>query len=184
MSGSRIDAWMGTFDVSEYHERRVDAPPDRVYAAVRSVDLTASAAVRMLFTVRGLVRPGRSRAYTLDGFLSAGFTLLEEVPGREIVLGLTGRFWRPAGGLVRLTPEGFAAFSEPGWAQVAWNFHVLPAGNGCLLSTETRIRATDEASRRAFRRYWHVIGPFSGLVRRRALRLMAAEAQRGLRSNP
>jgi hypothetical protein len=38
------------------------------------------------------------------------------------------------------------------------------------LTTETRVRCTDERSRRAFARYWYVIRPFSGLVRRSWLR--------------
>jgi hypothetical protein len=37
---------------------------------------------------------------------------------------------------------------------------------------ETRVALTDAASLRRFRRYWMVIGPFSGLLRRVALRLL------------
>lgn len=169
---------MPEFDVVEYHERAVAAPPGHVCAALRRVDLAGSLVVRVLFAARGLVRPGRRRSYTLEGLLGAGFTLLEEVPGREIVLGVTGRFWRPTGGVVRLSPEEFAAFAEPGWARAVWDFRVEPAARGSLLSTETRVRATDEAARRAFRRYWRVVGPFSALIRRRALALVAAEAER------
>jgi hypothetical protein len=43
-----------------------------------------------------------------------------------------------------------------------------------VLSTETRVQAVDDAALRAFRRYWRVVGPFSGLIRRRWLR--AAQA--------
>jgi hypothetical protein len=39
------------------------------------------------------------------------------------------------------------------------------------LRTETRVLLTDEASRRAFARYWLVVKPFSGLIRRRWLAL-------------
>lgn len=45
------------------------------------------------------------------------------------------------------------------------------------LATETRVEATDAASRRAFRRYWLAVGQFSALVRRRWL----AAAERALR---
>jgi hypothetical protein len=37
------------------------------------------------------------------------------------------------------------------------------------LTTETRVLLTDDGSRRAFRRYWLVIRPFSGVIRRRWL---------------
>jgi hypothetical protein len=39
-------------------------------------------------------------------------------------------------------------------------------GNGTLLSTETRVHATDAATRRAFRRYWLLVRAGSGLIRR------------------
>lgn len=32
-------------------------------------------------------------------------------------------------------------------------------------ATETRVQCLDTASRRSFRRYWRVVGPFSGLIR-------------------
>jgi hypothetical protein len=33
------------------------------------------------------------------------------------------------------------------------------------LTTETRIRCADAATRRHFRRYWRLVGPGSGLIR-------------------
>jgi hypothetical protein len=44
------------------------------------------------------------------------------------------------------------------------------------LTTETRVLLTDEASRRAFARYWLLIRPFSGLIRRRWLAAVARRA--------
>lgn len=104
--------------------------------------------------------------------------MLANVPDREIVLGLTGRFWWPTGGLVRLRPSELAAFHEPGYAQAVWSYQIFPVGHGCALTTETRVRSTDDAARRALRRYWRVVGPFSGLIRRRALAAVAADAER------
>ena len=47
------------------------------------------------------------------------------------------------------------------------------------LVTETRIALTDEAARRAFRRYWLVVRPFSGLTRRLLLRAAKRAAEQG-----
>jgi len=44
------------------------------------------------------------------------------------------------------------------------------------VATETRIRCTDDASRRAFLRYWRVIRPFSGLIRMEMLRSIRCAA--------
>jgi hypothetical protein len=52
---------------------------------------------------------------------------------------------------------------------VVTSFHA----DGRLLTTETRIAAVDDAARRAFMRYWRIVGPFSGLIRRRWLRAIA-----------
>ena len=61
--------------------------------------------------------------------------------------------------------EFFVDFSVPGWAKMILNFRAA-AGE---LTTETRVLLTDDGSRRAFRRYWLVIRPFSGVIRRRWL---------------
>ena len=54
--------------------------------------------------------------------------------------------------------------------RVATDIRAVAVAGGCVLSTETRVQAVDDAARRAFRRYWRVVGPFSGLIRRRWLR--------------
>ena len=40
-------------------------------------------------------------------------------------------------------------------------------------STEKRIEAVDDAGRRAFLRYWRIVGPFSAVIRRRWLKQIA-----------
>jgi hypothetical protein len=56
-----------------------------------------------------------------------------------------------------------------------------PAGQATspctLLTTETRIYATDASSRRAFARYWRVIYPGSSLIRRMWLRAIKKRAE-------
>ena len=44
-----------------------------------------------------------------------------------------------------------------------------------VLAVETRVAATDAASARRFRRYWRFVGPFSELIRRTALGMLARE---------
>jgi hypothetical protein len=45
--------------------------------------------------------------------------------------------------------------------------------DGARLTTETRVEAVDDAARRAFLRYWRVVGPFSAAIRRRWLKQIA-----------
>ena len=41
--------------------------------------------------------------------------------------------------------------------------------NRGTLTTETRIHVSDPISRRRFERYWRLVRPFSGIIRRRVL---------------
>lgn len=110
-----------------------------------------------------------------------GFTTLDEDPGRELVFGIAGRFWRPDGGLRRLADrEAFLGFSEDGCVKAAWNVRIGEGGAGSTdLSTETRIRYFGAAARRKFRLYWTLVGPFSGMLRRALLRGVQARAEAG-----
>jgi hypothetical protein len=170
-----IDRFLPIYEVWEHHQVEVATGTSRAYRAVVDLDLSRSPIIRFLFALRGL--PKR-QPLTLQDISTVGFVVLGEDPGKEIVLGVTGRFWRAGGGLRRVGPDDFATFTEPGYAMAAWNFRVEPTGSGrSIVSTETRVATTDVASRRAFRFYWRLVGPFSGLIRRRALALVKKNAE-------
>lgn len=168
-----IQQFLPEFDIRNHHAVLVKASPAKTYRIIEELNPRDSWSIRILFLLRGL----RSGPTMKLADLQSGFVLLAEEPGREIVLGVTGRFWKPRGGLRRVDPAGFKAFAEPGYAKAAMNFLVQPAPGGSLVSTETRVVATDDASRRSFLRYWRVIGPFSSLIRKRMLALVKARAE-------
>lgn len=180
-----IDEFMPEPMFAERHAVRVAAPPERAWEAVRALDLRGSPVIRGLFALRSVpaLLAGNRRARgpglgsTMDELLRSGFVLLAERAPREIVLGLTGRFWTPTGSLSRVEADEFRDFTRPGVALAAWNFTILPTDEGSLVATETRVRCTDDAAHRSFRRYWRVIRPFSGLVRREALRAIRRAAE-------
>jgi hypothetical protein len=178
-----IDDFLPEFDVVERHRIRVRASAERAYEAVRALDLGRSPVVMALFAVRGLLRMGRRPgSFRLEDAGRLGFVVLGEEPGVEIVLGAVGRFWQLRGGIGRVEPEEFEAFAGPGFAKGALTLRVDPDGpDASMVHTETRVLCTDPESRKKFLRYWRVIGPFSGLIRREALRLIKKEAERGPR---
>jgi hypothetical protein len=110
----------------------------------------------------------------IDQFLQAGFVLLADEPG-ELVLGAVGRFWTLDGSIERVPRGEFADFAEPGYAKAAVNF----VADGAVLSTETRVRATDEAAREGFSRYWRMISTGSAAIRLEWLRAIKRRAVRG-----
>jgi biotin transport system substrate-specific component len=171
-----LDSYLRRSDVSRRYEILVAAPPETVWAALRTADFSRPWVIRWLLRLRGLGRQ-RSGPLTLDAFEQARFAILEEVPPSHIVLGLAGRFWRPTGPLLTIDRESFLAGAPKGFARAAWSFELQADGEAStLLATETRVLASDDRSRRSFLRYWGLVGPFSGVMRRAMLRQVEAEA--------
>ncbi|MBI5583930.1 MAG: hypothetical protein HY892_08915 [Deltaproteobacteria bacterium] len=171
-----IDHYLPHYDIQARYAIDIRAPLPRVYEAARRLDLKASRVARTLFRLRGL--PETNLA--LEGMLNWGFVLLADEPEREIVLGLIGRFWVRSPQIESVPAEAFVDFIRPGTAKAVMNlaFDNQPAGT-VRLSTETRVGCSDDASRRSFRRYWRLIGPFSGLIRREWLRRIKKQAEAG-----
>jgi hypothetical protein len=165
-----IESFLPRFDVRQRQELRVRAPSETALAAARAVTAEEAPLLRLLFRLRGLPASGA----VLAGMEREGFQVLADDPGRALVVGAVGRPWRPSGAIARAAD--FAAFDEPGWAKMALE---LRAEDG-VLSTETRVLLTDEAARRAFRRYWLVVRPFSVLTRRSWLAAAKRRAERTL----
>lgn len=172
-----IDEFLPIYDVVERHQIDVRASASTVYAAVRLLDLRDVGLVRVLFRMRDLPArlrpsgPGAQRlGLTIDELLEGGFVLLGDRPPRELLLGLVGRFWTPTGSLVRVNAAEFRRFDHTGNAKAVWNFSLAEHADGTVrLTTETRVRCSDDTSRKRFLLYWRLMGPFSGLIRRQML---------------
>ena len=172
-----IEEYLPEFDVVECHATVVRAAPARVWAVLRTADFGRSRLVAVLLGVRGLGR--RRVTLTLETMLAAGnFVQLDERPGRELLIGLEGRFWRPRPDLRTTDARRFREPLGPGLARAAWDFRLEPLGNeGTRLSTETRVYCADAAARRRFRPYWLLVRPGSGLIRRAMLAAIRRAAE-------
>ena len=166
-----LDAYLPEYDLKARYSIETVAPPEVVYPIARNLDLSRSWLTRSLLAARGLGR--HTRLGDLEGI---GFTLLTEEPPNGFVHGVIGRFWRLSGELVDFDRESFTDFDRSGFAKAAWSFEIIATETGAGLSTETRVLCLDESSRRSFLRYWRLIGPFSGLIRKEALRVIKTEA--------
>jgi hypothetical protein len=181
-----IDRYLPVFDFNEVHSRVVHAPAGRVYEALLTADLRRPVIIRILMGLRSL--PGRfsglagdGERVTLRSVDTAGFTLLGEDPPREILVGVEGRFWTLIPDMCSAEATDFENPVPEGLARAVWNFSVEPLAEArSLLKTETRIQCGDEASRRRFARYWLLVRPGSGLIRRAILRHVARTATHNL----
>jgi hypothetical protein len=193
-----LERLVPTFQAAERHSATIAASADQVWAVLSQVTVGELGLFRLLMGLRVLPGRllGRPRA-RFDGDESLlgwavrfGFTILGEDAGRELVVGAIGQPWRLARGrgIAIGGGEDFAAFDQAGYAKMAANFRLVPLADAraIRLSTETRVACTDAASARRFARYWWLIRPASGAIRRSWLVAIKRRAERsaGGEANP
>ncbi len=197
-----LDRVLPGYDLAVAHAHVFRVPPAECFRAASEVDLFRAPLVRALLDLRGLPQHlagtlrGRGRAATprasratfrLKDMVGLGWTLLGETPGSEMVLGQVSRPWTAVATSTGspMTLERFVNFYQPGFAKIATSLRVDPYGNrSCILTMETRVAVTDDASRQRFRRYWLLVGPFSALIRRTTMRRLAADLRRPAPGEP
>ena len=175
-----LETLLPTWHFRERHRRTTNAPASALLAAAEQVTWAEIPVMRVLMSLRSAGRlPLVAHHRVLEDMAAIGFTVLVRTSD-ELVLAAVGRPWVPGGGRApRLADQAdpavyFVQFAAPGWAKMIANFQV----GGGELTTETRVMLTDERSRRAFGRYWLLIRPFSGLIRRRWLAAIIRRASR------
>ena len=132
----RLNEFLPNYEFNEIHAVTVNAPPERVFAALKSLTAAElSPLIFLLLDIRYLPTrllkksaPGSLQGGPfLDELYKQGFIPLTEEPGCEIVFGLVGQFWK-------LTDDpnmphipdaaAFLAFDDPAFAKVAANLAV------------------------------------------------------------
>jgi len=186
---TQLDQFAPAYQFSEFHSVKIAASKEQVYRAIKLVTADEIALFRTLTWLRRFGRPGPesilnppAQVPVLDVATKTSFLILADEPNREIVLGtlvVAPRGWRPT---VKPTPDNFKALivttNNPGFATATMNFRIEDAEpTACTLTTETRVYATDESTRRRLALYWRVIYPGSALIRRMWLRAIAHRAE-------
>ena len=162
----------------------VKAKPAEAWEAARHFDAAAIPWVRALFDLRTLPDRLRGRqpkdekiSVGVDQVTSEGkgFKLLQEIPGREVVIGSVGQFWHLNIPFAAVEPDDFRDFKTPGWGKLAWAISVEPYLDGSTISLELRTTATDQDSWQKLNNYYRVIGIGSRLIREAAMSHLEAE---------
>jgi hypothetical protein len=181
---TRLDAQVPEWQFDEFHEIRVHASPERVEAAIRAVTAGEIRLFRLLTWIRHPRWPWSREAPSilaapadrpiLDTALASGFFLVDQEPGRELVIGTVVIAPRDLA-----APDSFAKLTTEGTAKAAMNFEWRDAGGGWTrLTTTTRVVAYGAGARRRFAAYWRVIYPGSALIRRTWLAAIRDRAER------
>jgi hypothetical protein len=137
----------------------VGVSPRDALAAAKAVTSGEAPLLALLFRLRGL--PAKRGAAIFEQLRGVGFAVAEERED-ELVLVSSGQPWKLRGG-----------GATGGHVTITLRLRAA-AGR---LSTETVVESSDDGARRRFLRYWRVIGPFSGLVRRSWLRAAKRRAE-------
>jgi hypothetical protein len=155
-----LDDFLPSYEFVARYGVRIEADAREAECAVREVTFREVPVVRALLFLRGL-GSGRADEPVVTA-MTRRATVLDDVPGEGIVLGLRGRFWRLRG-------RG----GEPEATAVV-DFRAVDGS----LTTETRVHVPDRRSRRRFARYWRLVAPFSGVTRKHVLRAAKRRAER------
>lgn len=193
-----LERWIPEWDARSAHELVIAAPRARVFDALLTTDFSRNPVVRSLMFLRLLpallLSPRRTLATSrrtsaaqaelrhaaAGSMLGGAFALLEHRAPEELAFGLTGRFWTLTGGVLPSDPATFREPAPAGAARAAWTFELDAVDERTTrLRTETRVRCSDGTTRRRFLRYWRVIHPGSGLIRRALLRQVKVAAESG-----
>ena len=170
-----IDTFLPKYDYHEVHSANTSASPEATYVAAKELlpsDL--SPLVCLMLSIRELpakllckptLKKENERPF-LTQLLGEEFMLLAD-SNQEIVFGLIGQFWKLTGGasITLKEPQSYLDFNSTGYAKVAANLAFRAEGENTILSTETRIWAPDEKTRKKFAIYWGLISFGSGWIR-------------------
>jgi len=178
-----IDKFAPESHFREVHRIAVLAPADAALRAIREVTAREIRLFRFLTWLRRVGRPGGESILNpppdepiLGVALRSGFMELATSP-KEIVVGTV--VVAPPRGPRPQTPDEFRTLQAPGYAKAVMNFRVDDSPLAmCVVTTETRVWASDERTKRKFALYWWTIRLGSGLIRRMWLRAIRRRAEK------
>lgn len=182
-----LDRFMPDFEVRERYAVTVEAPAEVTFGAAGDMSLEDSRIIRAIFKSREFLLRARPGESTLPRGLLAqtkvlGWGVLDEVPGREIVMGAVTKPWEANVVFRAIAPEEFASFQDPDFVKIAWTLRIDPiAESKSVFSTETRALACGPVARSKFRKYWAFLSPGIILIRLVTLGPLKREAERRAR---
>ncbi len=170
------------------HETVVRAPAALVLETARTFDLRSAPLVRAIFWLRAMILGAKgkgtdwSRGF-LEELLHIGWGILAHEKDRWIVAGTVCQPWQANVVMRPISPECFAAYSEPGQVKIVWTMEADPLDDTrCGFSTETRAAGTDGEANAKFRRYYRTFGVGMLLIRLLLLPAVRREAERRWRN--
>ena len=172
---SLLDDVLPHYDVCAAYSIQVQASPDQIFQVLQE-GIPSGTLTRILLSLRSLPRVLRGKDWDE---VEDAFYKLKQLENKELVIGIIGQFWKPVAETVSIhSLEEFLDFHGDGYCKAALNLRIVPKSpKECLLITETRVLGYGEAKSH-FRKYWRLVGPFSGIIRREILRKIKLRAEK------
>lgn len=179
---TQFDDVIPQYQFFEKHSTRVHAGREQLMQAVRESTFGDMKSLGALLRIRATALRIRDEGASLQGmrvldaFAKSGYVS----GGSDHEITMCGAVDVRAGRVAPLhTLQDCADYRGSSGFKMAFTFYVQDAGGGwSTLTTETRIVALDEATRRGIGRYWRFIVPGSGMLRRQWLDAIGKRAER------
>jgi hypothetical protein len=180
---SELDRVAPAYEFRERHSLGMRATPEQIHEAIVSVTADEIFLFHALIWIRQLGRPlppsissipretPLHEIATRTTFAVLADQIREIVTATVVARPKNTRRPRSADELLRVR-------NVPGYAIATMNWRIEPRGDGtCLVTTETRVHATDAGTRWRFAAYWLLIRAGSGFIRRMWLRAIRKRAE-------
>ena len=185
-----LDEFVPQYDHAVVYSHVFRAPPQKCFDALVNMDILQVPVIRLLIRAREVPQrladavrgPGAEAkegswpaTFRVRDLAALGWIKLGERPGAELAFGIVNKPWQPVSSQLGqpVLAEQFAGFDQPGFAKIAESTRVDPYGERfSIVTVESRVALTDEDSRRRFRRYWLMMGPFIRLIRPTIMRAL------------
>lgn len=160
MPPSLLDRFIPAPDIRERFETTIRAPRALVMQVAVNFDMQSVAVVRAIFRSRewllGAKHPStRTPQGIVEEMKGLGWGVLDEQPGRYIVIGASCQPWRADVSFSALGADDFSAHTAPDQVKIAWTLEAEQVAEAeTRFAQETRAIATDPDARGKFLRYW------------------------------
>lgn len=182
---TQLDHFVPVYQFNEIHSVRVMASRAQVYKAIKAVTPDEILLFKALTWIRRLGRPTPQGVLNAPGgrpiletATKSSFLVLADERDREIVIAtpvVAPVDFKPKR---EPEPDDFRNVRATGFAIAAMNFLIESDGStASIVTTETRVYATDAQTRTRFAAYWRVIYPGSALIRVMWLRAIKIRAE-------
>jgi hypothetical protein len=167
--------YLPQFDFSSTHSIIVNAPISKIFPLIREFKIKNPPVSYWLMKLRGMSAPTH---FSIQHLENSRFVLLEEVPNKEIIIGIIGQPWTSTGHLQKFLPHEFIPFNNADFIKATWSFELVKhTDTKTEIKTETRITCPTPRLKRRFGAYWFFIKPFSGIIRKAMLKAIKSELE-------